>query len=550
MPPVPADRSARDVVLAGHSARDVVLGGHAALVTPRGPDLAALAHEARLLRGLHRRREQQCASLRAAADAEVEEAVEAEMALVFAAGRSEYAEDQLERFKQRAQDSVAALRLEKQELQVDLGQRHLKSRADGATTPPDQAPEAISDELEDVEQEVEELSGKWRLAQDREGRHLAEHRKLTDTADMALRHHQELRGELGERQAEIGRALAKLQALRALCVMSEGKPFGGPDGGVPSVLRSCEDTLLQAGGEAALELAAEHEALNPLRLMLPLLRKDGGAQAEQWMLPPVDGAARNDPEEEARLQHLVEDLADRNEALRQELRLERRGRAAREAEVGLQRAEVRLAQLQEETSELRLEVSGIEQDLPALQRDTSDIRLQLAREQSKVASQQEEVAEARAASQRYERILQDLAARATDEKLAPRASNGDANVYAQQIVFLRRELADAYEFLGAGPGDALSEEELAALRQKHDEAQSENSMLKTMAEDSAQGTPVASGYQAAEARVELISRLARQRTEIADLRERLRREELRGNVPPVAGGFRQDSSTPGTPRDR
>jgi len=267
---------------------------------------------------------------------------------------------------------------------------------------------------------------------------------------------------------------------------------------------------------------------------------------------------------EVRLQRLVEELADRNESYRNELKeatvwrdrtVDVAGRnACADAELAKEEEAWRQhrQRMADEAAELRAEVARLETDLPTLRRDTRDIRLQLTRERQKGVAQRDELTEQRAASQRLANKLQ--ASGAPLPSLPPRSSMVDPAARAEQIQRLKRELGEAYCQL-AELDDTQAQIDFAALQVRLEEAQSENSKLKMQSESGVVGVsaenrggreasssvPIAEDQRASQTRqlergpevrqVELIGRLARNRTEIAELRTRLQKEERRGEAP-------------------
>lgn len=482
------------------------------------PSLAPFEQEARLAQSLCRRRELQYRDLEVEVEEEQLQADDVEAALSFASGRHEFAEDQLERFRLKAREAASALVAERQELYTRLG-----PAAEAAGRLPESP---LASELADVEREVAELAVKWRQSQEKEERHDAEHRRLMATAMDALHEHQTFRCELAERRDAVAKTLAKLHALRALCILSDEQI------GFAETLRQCDEHLTNIGvSDDSFDLVQDFESLSPLGLILPLMRSDvgpGGVQAtEKWLLPAQDEAADlSDPGEAARLEGLVKDLVDRNEALRQELYAP----DAASEQTMYSEVELRLSGLEENSSELQVEVARVEGELSGQEQDIADIRAQLSRVRSEVECREQELTEQREASRRFEHAAQHPSGAST---LDSTAKSGEAGL--RQVRALRDGLAEAYRQLALGPGSKASEDDvLERLRSRAREARAERASLKVELEGPAvEAAPRgATGYQAAEVRMELVSRLARNRTEIADLKERLRREEL-----PAPGGL-------------
>lgn len=446
---------------------------------PTRPPLLAI--EAQLFHRLYHRGSQQHARLVAEAQHATEEAEDAEMELVFALDRLSFSEQQLQ--KQR-----------------------------GAGGGP---------------------KSEWKLL-------------VECVSDVAWSKHQELREALGKAREKAALAVARLRLLRGLWSLREGELGHSSDKGVISALKQCEDTLLKAGdGEAISALAEDLRTVSHLSVVLPLLLQ--GAMPDEEASSPA---------------HSVEDLSRQNEALRQELREEVQWHegcradlqhaAFVEAEVAkeceLEMNSVRL--LEEETTELRREVTRLGQELPALAQDTQEVRAQLASERAVVASHQRDIAACIEVTQRLENQLTQLGvprdALALDS--GSKQSLGRQGLEAParpgplelELELLRRALAEAYENL-AEAHDVPSDQDLDDLRRQCEEAAAENEALRATSvrpevslSDRRTAAPPS---PRPEERTELIGRLARQRKEIAELKEQLRREELR------SGSWRWDEAS-------
>lgn len=446
--------------------------------TPTRPSLLAI--EAQLFHRLYNRGNQQHARLIAEARHAAEEAENAEMELVFALDRLSFCEQQLE-----------------------------KQRGAGGGS-----------------------KSEWK-------------RLVECVSDAAWSRHQELREALDKAREKAALAVARLRLLRGLWSLREGEVGNSSDKGVFSALKQCEDTLLNAGdGEAISALADDLQAVSHLSVVLPLLLQ-GAIPDEETSTPG----------------HSMEDLSRQNEALRQELREEVQWHeacradfqlaAVAEAEVAkeceLEMNSVRL--LEEETTELRREVTRLGQELPALAQDTQEVRAQLASERAAVASHQRDITACIEVTQRLEKQLMQLGVSrdglALDSRSEQALDRQGVEAPARpgplqlEIELLRRALAEAYENL-AEAHDEPSDQDLDDLRRQCEEAAAENEALKASSvrpEASLSDQRPAPPSPRPEERTELIGRLARQRKEIAELKEQLRREELR------SGSWRWDEAS-------
>lgn len=260
---------------------------------PKGAVTAMrMVQEARLFRVLEQLRRQQHNKILMETRRAVGEAHDAEAELVFAFDRTSFAESQL--------------------LQLASATGLSVGRAHNGGNP------------------LEELSARWQRL---------EHQRKVEAAEAAMHRHQELRTELGERHEETALAVARLRMLQGLCLLGAGdKPARGDS--VTSALRRCEENLLgSCSASSQVEaLAAEFEAASPLGLVVPLLRGQRPGDPEgsttsssscvgargRWLLTaaksvPTEGnnnaaisrgTATKRSEEDARLQHLVEDLSN------------------------------------------------------------------------------------------------------------------------------------------------------------------------------------------------------------------------------------------------
>lgn len=238
-----------------------------------------------------------------------------------------------------------------------------------------------------------------------------------------------------------------------------------------------------------------------------------------------------------------------------------------------------ISRMQEETVELRADLARFEEELPTLKKDTEDIRQQLERERTVVAGHRQDIHDSCQARKTLEEQLRcavamrpskkDEPSDSQDSPRAPEQRSDDLQEQQQQQYreqsphhrrqrslanALRQELADAYEALASTPQEA-TEVDYTNLRHRCEEALAENSaLLRSIASadkaaeartlDDLRQTPsqasphathpgsptalahacgvAAEGHQ----RLDRIGHIARQKSEIAELREQLRREEL------------------------
>jgi len=369
----------------------------------------------------------------------------------------------------------------------------------------------------------------------------------------SVEQHLKMDDEDRERQERTAWLISRLRLLRPLCQLSEETCGADADRNLGSLLQQCEEKLLGVSGDGTLdELAAEFSFASPLSAVWTLLSQrqspEDAAKPEaqdQWLLAarqksPQKAAA----EEDLRLQREIETLTDRNEVLRQELRTEASKRGAVEAEAGgagdleaeaakesdaWQRNTQRLV---EETMELQNEVARLQVEIPQLETHAAPVRLQLGCERSMVNAHREEIARCRAA---VPALTQEL------RKVVP--ADNASRARQATLSLLRRELAEAFAALaaleapadqiGAGrqqaTGSAASPEDFTHLERRLEVAKAVNTGLKQAVEarnGSMQSQAASCALKHLESRNELIAKVAKNSKEIADLKERLRREEL------------------------
>jgi hypothetical protein len=155
---------------------------------------------------------------------------------------------------------------------------------------------------------------------------LADFLSVAGNADNRLKHHLQTEDELQNRRERVARVIAHMRILQSLCQISQSLPGSHVEQNLTELLRQCEAKLIASSeGDAELEyLATGFCRISPLHLMLPLLSNrqpaddtPSGTQ-DQWLLP-ARSLQRSTTEEDSRLQHEIEQLADRNEVLRREL---------------------------------------------------------------------------------------------------------------------------------------------------------------------------------------------------------------------------------------
>jgi len=429
------------------------------VATSPGPEASALAREAKVFQSLLQQRDRWYDQVLNEARVLADEAAEAEAELVHALDRADFAEAQLNSLLRRTPHSKGFVML----------------------TP--------------------------------------EHWKLAKNAEMQLVRHLELASEVSEQKDRVAWAVARLRVLQALCTWAESTSPSEGDGGLSAVLRRCEDDLLQACSQdvGTARLASELQAVSPLNLVLPSLlgelrpdeyrkstkgsvaiAESGANGQEQWLLPlkksqsveSVSAVSGTPDEDLRRLKREIEDLTDRNEALRSEMRAEPSRRTAPR--------------------------------LPQFALVEGDARQSL-----------EEIAACRASQQRLVYDFGQLTGGAqAGQQLpqpAPEASLKEQAGRAarlQQIAQLRLQLADAYAELarlglnGAQlvhlPAVSGFEHLVPSLERRLEEARAENAALRAGKNAEAR----------AHQETDLIQRMARNTSEIKSLKEKLRRSEM------------------------
>lgn len=472
-------------------------------ITP-SKDAASLARQVSLFNALHRQRGgQYCRTLREVRELE-RRATEAEMELVYESDRADFFENQLRKLLESPQGS--------------------------------KVPDAV-----------------------RFGH--ADFHKLERHTQAALAQSLELEDEISDRRERVAWVIARLRTLRPLCRLGEGLIGNDADRGIALLLQQCEEKLMVTysnGAGATLEpLIADYLAASTVPAVIPLLQRqtaedDAIADAQdQWLLParrtPSAAAAA---EEDLRLQREIEKVADRHEVLRQEFsehasrrdvfEAEARRASDMEAEAAKESEtwQRNTQRLVEETSELQSEVASMQAELPQLESQAATVRLQLGCERSTVAAHREEISRCRAAVPALAHQLR---------RLAP--ADGASRARQATIASLRRELASAYAALAAAQTPRQESTQASAalqratssgsdaerqsgspnspgdekfLERKLEVARAVNMGLKAAVEARNDGQ----AKQTGESRQELTLRVARNSKEIADLKERLRREEL------------------------
>lgn len=352
-----------------------------------------------------------------------------------------------------------------------------------------------------------------------------EHFKVAKEAEMQLSRHLELANEVSERKERFAWAVARLRVLQALCTWAESGSTADGDGALSNVLRRCEDDLLQAcsGDVATARLATELQNVSPLNLVMPSLlgelRQDeyrkpikGAVNTaevavpgqDQWLLPVKSpgvaadqatadstAAVATGPEDVRHLRREIQELTDRNEALRSELSAAS-SRRTREPLPQFPLVEGNAHQSIEEISQCR-------------------------------ASQQQLASELQQLTQGVEQV----------RDLSPPEQTARA-ARLQQIAQLRLALADAYAELAMtglhvapeGEGSEDPAELNASWERRLEEARAENQKLRSevISEASRAGSNCSSPI--IPEKTDLIQRIARNSSEIKVLKDHLRRAEL------------------------
>eukprot|EP00927_Polykrikos_kofoidii_P062469 TRINITY_DN57285_c0_g1_i1.p1 TRINITY_DN57285_c0_g1~~TRINITY_DN57285_c0_g1_i1.p1 ORF type:complete len:507 (+),score=105.27 TRINITY_DN57285_c0_g1_i1:139-1521(+) len=343
-----------------------------------------------------------------------------------------------------------------------------------------------------------------------------------DAAAWSRRH--ALKEELSRRGETGASTAARLQVLRSLCsFISRDSRVGGcgftATASLDTLLQKLGEDVLQAGGaeKLATRAAPTHEIWSLLMLAPQTQESDSLVTCKQqhpYLLSSLcDAQAHETPKDVLEKENVIETHA------LQDLAEVHRGRD------GVDKPERQTGSRREDKEEVRLKLS-VENLADVNERLRTELTEELKAKEALESLPTVSTTESRSTLENAGALQSETwqvgseANGDQEEKTAGIASEAGATL-AHIASELRQELADAYDAL-AGYGDPASlSAEAEVWRRRCQMAEAEQASLRRGSETSAQQR---------EADHELISRLARQRREMAELKERIMKEELRSGL--------------------